>query len=108
MIIRGRNYYPLDIERSVEASHAGIRRGGVAAVAVHGENREERLAIVAEVRRSARTDPAEILAAVRHVVASDHELRPARILLVVEGRLPRTTSGKTQRLAVASMLDTGE
>ena len=108
LIIRGRNYYPVDLERSVEESHPDVRRGGVAAVSIRGANDEERLAIVAEVRRRSKADLTQILADIRNAIVSEHELRPARVVLVPEGRLPRTTSGKTQRLLIASQLETGE
>ncbi len=108
LIIRGRNYYPVDLEQSVEESHPDIRRGGVAAVSVRAANGEEQLAIVAELRRRSKADPAQILAEIRSAIAGEHELRPARIVLVQEGRLPRTTSGKTQRLLIADQIDTGE
>ncbi len=108
LIIRGRNYYPVDLERSVEQCHPDIRRGGVAAVSIGGPDEREQLAIVAEIRRRSQADPAQILAAIRRAIAEEHELRAARVVLVLEGRLPRTTSGKTQRLAVGHLLDSGD
>ncbi|HVA85630.1 MAG TPA: beta-ketoacyl synthase N-terminal-like domain-containing protein, partial [Candidatus Saccharimonadales bacterium] len=106
VIIRGRNHYPLDIERTVEAAHPDIRRGGVAAFGLEIDH-EERLGIVAEVSRRSRVDPSAIIAAIRRAVAEDHELGVQQIALVGEGRLPRTSSGKTQRGSVASQARAG-
>jgi phthiocerol/phenolphthiocerol synthesis type-I polyketide synthase C len=50
IIIRGRNYYPQDIEWTIEQSHPAIRRNCSAAFSVD-INGEERLVIVAEVER---------------------------------------------------------
>ena len=107
LLIRGRNHYPVDLERTVEESHPAIRRGGVAAVGLMIAD-EERLAVVAELRRSAQAGPDEVLAAIRSSVAEAHELRPSRVVLLGEGRLPRTSSGKTQRVAIAAALASGE
>ena len=106
LIIRGRNYYPVDLERTIEDSHPDIRANGVAAIALTAG--EERLGVVAEVRRTSRADPETIMAAVRRALAEEHELGVSRIALIPEGRLPRTSSGKTQRLAVLKQLDAGE
>ena len=49
IIIRGRNYYPTDIEHALQEALPQLRPGCIAAVAVE-EQREERLVLVAEVR----------------------------------------------------------
>lgn len=53
IIIRGRNYYPQDIEWTVEHSDAAIRRNSSAAFSVDVAG-EERLVVVAEVERRYR------------------------------------------------------
>jgi amino acid adenylation domain-containing protein len=50
IIIRGRNYYPQDIERVAEESFPTLRRGCVAAFSVQVEG-EERLVVAVEVER---------------------------------------------------------
>lgn len=107
LIIRGRNYYPLDLERTAEESHPDVRRSGVAAVSL-GAGNVERLALVAEVERSSKAGPDEILAAIRQAIAEEHDLRVMRVALIVEGRLPRTSSGKIQRHAVAAALEANQ
>jgi amino acid adenylation domain-containing protein len=53
VIIRGRNYYPQDIERSAEASHPSLRRGSCAAFAVELQG-QERLIVAVEIERRFR------------------------------------------------------
>jgi amino acid adenylation domain-containing protein len=50
IIIRGRNYYPQDIERVVEDSFPAVRRGCCAAFPIFDED-EERLVVAVEVER---------------------------------------------------------
>jgi acyl-CoA synthetase (AMP-forming)/AMP-acid ligase II/acyl carrier protein len=99
IIIRGRNLYPHDIELTVERSHAGLRPGMGAAFAVEAEN-EERLVVVQELDRYARSaDADEIIAAICEAVAIEHELLPYAVVLLKTGSIPATSSGKVQRFA---------
>lgn len=50
IIIAGRNHFPIDLERTVEAADPAIARSGVAAISVDVRG-VERLVIAAEVRR---------------------------------------------------------
>ncbi len=106
IILRGRNHYPQDLERTAERSHAGLRAGGGAAFAVDlpEEAGEERLVIVHEVERHARAGldagkAGEIAAAVRRGVAEEHEVSVAEVVLIGPETLPRTSSGKVRRSA---------
>ncbi len=58
IIIRGRNYYPEDIERSVERAHDAFRAGYCAAFSVDVEDRE-RLVVVQEIEPRRRDLDAE-------------------------------------------------
>jgi 8-amino-7-oxononanoate synthase/acyl carrier protein len=100
IIIRGRNYYPQDIEHAVEEASTLVRAGSIAAFAVDVEGRE-RVAVVAEVERG-RREPAEIAAAfeaIRKRLATEHELAVEAIVLVRPNSVPKTSSGKIQRHA---------
>ncbi len=98
VIIRGRNHYPHDIEQTSARSHAALRPGGTAAFGIeHGG--EERLVVVQEVARQATgADLEEIAGAVRAAVAREHELQVYAVALVKPGTVPKTSSGKIQRL----------
>ncbi len=100
MIIRGRNYYPQDIEWTVDRSHASLQSGCSAAFVVEAMG-EERLVIVREIERHDR-DPVlldEIIAAIRRSVVEQHDLEVHGIILVKLGGIPKTSSGKTQHFA---------
>jgi natural product biosynthesis luciferase-like monooxygenase protein len=99
IIIRGRNYYPQDIEATVESSHPALRRGSGAAFSIELAG-EERLVIVQEVtRHGLKTDSSQAINIIRESIATEHELTPHSVVLVRPGTIPKTTSGKIQRQA---------
>ena len=101
IIIRGRNHYPHDIEKTAEEAVPALVAGGGAAFSVEIEG-TERLVIVHEVDRHAlRADLAPVIDAVRGAVAETHDIQPHAVVLIRPGMLPRTTSGKVQRRACA-------
>ena len=98
MIIRGRNYYPQDIERSLEAAHPAIRASGCAAFSVEQQG-GERLVVVCEVKRThlRSLDAKAVSTAIRQTVSALHDLQVYAALLVRPGAIPKTSSGKIQR-----------
>ena len=96
IIIRGRNHYPQDIERTVEESHRALRAGGGAAFSITAE-REERLVIVQEAKRGQNAAAEEIAREIHKAVAEAHELEIHALVLVRSGTIPKTSSGKIQR-----------
>ena len=98
IIVRGRNYYPCDIEATAEKSHSLVREGGVAAFAETDATGEERVIILAELEHAITDGEYEpVLASIRRNIADEHELQLSRIRLLKQGRLPRTANGKIQR-----------
>ena len=100
IIIRGRNHYPQDLERSVEEASALVRAGSVAAFAVDVDDRE-RVCIVAEIERGRRegSEVAAAFEAIRSRLAREHEVAAEAIVLVRPNSVPKTSSGKIQRHA---------
>jgi acyl-CoA synthetase (AMP-forming)/AMP-acid ligase II len=102
IIIRGKNYYPQDIEWTAENADARLRKGGAAAFSIDVGG-EERLVVVAELVRGVRIcqereqEIATVEEAIRREVAAEHELRVYAVRLIPEGHLPRTSSGKVRR-----------
>jgi len=97
IIIRGRNLYPQDIEKSVARAHPSLRNDAGAAFSLRGSG-EERLVVVHEIDRAfRRTDLSEVVRQVRRVVIDEHEVDPHAIVLIRQVSLPMTTSGKVQR-----------
>ena len=99
IIIRGRNFYPQDIEWAV-SELPGVRRGNVVAFAIDVDG-EEQLAICAEAFQA---DAAGLTDAITQCVASQVGLTVGRVEIVPQGSLPRTSSGKPQRRKTKQML----
>jgi acyl-CoA synthetase (AMP-forming)/AMP-acid ligase II/acyl carrier protein len=100
IIVRGRNHYPHDIELTAESSHPALLAGCGAAFSIEVEG-SERLAIAQEIHRHRAGEAAEVIEAIRRAVAEEHEVSPAVVILVKQGRVPKTSSGKIQRQACA-------
>ncbi len=100
IIIRGLNHYPHDIEKSAEASHEALQPNASAAFSIIAAN-EERLVLVHEIRRTHLRDfnAEDIYDAIRLAISDEHQILPYTILLIRTGSIPKTSSGKIQRLA---------
>ena len=99
IIIRGRNYYPEDIEMIVEQSHPALRPSCGIAFSIDVMD-EEQLVIVHEVERHYRNlNVDEVVTAIRQAVAEQFELQVYAVVLVKIGSIPKTSSGKLQRNA---------
>jgi len=98
IIIRGVNYYPNDIEYSVQQIHEAfkINSGAAFSVSIDGV---EKLVIVQELERTflRNTDFDELMSLIRKTVADEHELEVYAIVLIRTGSIPLTSSGKIQR-----------
>ncbi|HVS51206.1 MAG TPA: AMP-binding protein [Opitutaceae bacterium] len=97
IILGGANHYPQDIELTARAAHPALRDAAGAAFSVIDENGET-LALVHEINLNHRQfDAAEIVAALRAAVSSEHQLAVTHCALVKFASLPKTSSGKIQR-----------
>jgi amino acid adenylation domain-containing protein len=96
IIVRGRNYYPQDIELTVERSHPSLRFRSGAAFSIE-VNGEERLVVAQETTDHLTQDLDAIINAIRQAITEDHELAPFSVILLKPGAIPKTSSGKTQR-----------
>ena len=98
IIIRGRNYYPQDIELTVAKSHPRLRPDSGSAFAIDIDG-VERLVGVHEVERRQQRELDGVFDAIRRAVAAEHELPVEAIALIKAGSIPKTSSGKIQRHA---------
>ena len=114
IIIKGRNHYPQDIEKTVQDSNSVIRPSCVASFSVNVAG-EEKLIILAEVERhywsSNRSasksngnghkngipNTKELIQTIRREVSKNHDLQIHTTLLLKPGGIPKTSSGKIQR-----------
>ena len=100
IIIRGQNYYPQDIEMTVQKSHLAMRHNCGAAFTVEVKG-EERLVIIQEVERTylRKLNVNEVVGNIRQAVTAEHSLQVYATVLVKTGSIPKTSSGKIQRHA---------
>ncbi len=108
IIIGGENIVPTDLEELIDQVN-GIRYSAV--VALDNERTgTQRMFVVAEVRGEL-TDAEASRRLAGEIVRRVHEARghrPARVLLVPPGTIPKTSSGKIQRSRLAEMIEAGE
>lgn len=97
MVIRGRNIFPQDIERTVEAGVSEARPNSCVVFSVDVEH-EERLVVLLEIERQVSdVDRTRLADVVRDLVSREHRLAVFHVSFVRPGQAPRTTSGKPQR-----------
>ncbi|NNF00648.1 MAG: AMP-binding protein, partial [Pyrinomonadaceae bacterium] len=98
IIIRGKNHYPHDIERTVAAADESLESNSSAAFSIV-ENGYEKLVVAAEVRRSAlrKTDFDAIITKIASTISRQHGISAHDVVLVKPGTIPKTTSGKIRR-----------
>lgn len=98
LIIRGRTFYPDELEEVVEAADSRINTNGVACFPVEGESTET-LVVICEIRRSqiGTFCRDEISNRVTAALSRVYGVSPSYIGFLPERGLPRTTSGKIMR-----------
>jgi len=104
IVIDGANYYPTDLESTVELADPAVRAGYCAVVSVD-DGRRELVVVLAElVSRALRAADAAVvhsrtLTAVRRALSTRHGVPVHDVVLLSPGSLPFTSSGKLQRAA---------
>jgi acyl-CoA synthetase (AMP-forming)/AMP-acid ligase II/acyl carrier protein len=98
LIVRGRNYYPQDIEKIVKNCHSSVSLNSGVAFTVEVEG-VEKVVVMQEVNRSALRDwdAAEVVGSIRQALSTQFDLQVYAIVLLKPGRIPKTSSGKIQR-----------
>jgi acyl-CoA synthetase (AMP-forming)/AMP-acid ligase II/alkylation response protein AidB-like acyl-CoA dehydrogenase len=103
IILRGLNHYPQDLEWTVQRAHPLLRVDNGAAFSI-GVDGEEQLCVVQEIEHTPDSDVqlSAIIAAIKDAVFNEHGVTPYDVTLIRAGSIPKTTSGKIQRLACRS------
>ncbi len=102
IIVRGRNYYPQDIELTAVASHPSL---GPTAAAVKHDSGNDKVYLFQELRANVlptgleRTEYIHIKNCINERVWQEHELRINEIHLLTARSIPKTSSGKVRRKA---------
>jgi fatty-acyl-CoA synthase len=108
IIMGGRNIYPTDIERAA-ATAADVRAGNAVAVRVpagsEGGRHRETFAVAVESRKAGDPEAEQLIRkdVIRRVVSAVG-VRPAEVVVLGPGTLPKTPSGKLRRTATADLL----
>lgn len=102
IIIRGANFFPQDIERSLQELPE-LERGSAVAFSVSG-NGDERLVIVAEANTK---NPDLFASRVAERVYETAGLEVWRVVPVRRGSLRKTSSGKVQRTKTKELFESG-
>ncbi|MGH8032932.1 MAG: amino acid adenylation domain-containing protein [Luteimonas sp.] len=108
IIIRGRNFYPQDIEAVVQQAFPALRAGcGACFPVVHAG--EETLVLMQELERSAirHADLPALWRSISQLIAEQFGLRLHALALVKPAQVPKTSSGKLRRKACRALFEAG-
>ncbi|MEA2149278.1 MAG: hypothetical protein QOD69_1108 [Solirubrobacteraceae bacterium] len=109
IIVGGRNHYPQDIEATVASIGAPLVKGGCATFSVQRDEREC-VVVVAEMlpaRSRLGVVVEDVARDIRGAIASEHSIA-AQIVLVDRKSVPKTSSGKLQRVACRAAFERGD
>jgi fatty-acyl-CoA synthase len=104
IILRGRNYYPQDIEWCAQDLR-GVRDGGVVAFAHQSESEGDVVVVVVETDAREMLD--ELAGEVAKKVRGELGIVVADTVVVEKGALPKTTSGKIRRVTTRDLYLSG-
>lgn len=98
IIIRGCNYYPHDLEDAIHTCHPHLRAHCCVIFSIE-ENDCDLLVVVHEIKKNVQVlNFEEIIRTLRNKLLQTHGIDADVIALVGRNSVPKTTSGKTQRL----------
>jgi acyl-CoA synthetase (AMP-forming)/AMP-acid ligase II len=106
IIVAGRNHSPADIELACEEAAPELRRHCGAAFALPGDDRE-RVGVVYEVQADDDVDMSALIRRLRTAVNRAVGLQLHAVTLIRPKTLPKTSSGKVQRLLCRSLYEQG-
>ena len=98
LLVRGQNLYAVDLEGTAAQAHPALSPTAVATFSVTVDG-DEQLVFAAELPPEAEGESDAVASAVRRAVGEAHQLPVHAVVFVEAGGLPRTRSGKLQRLA---------
>ncbi|WNO60626.1 fatty acyl-AMP ligase [Rheinheimera sp. MMS21-TC3] len=105
LIVRGRNLYPYDIERTCN-SYQFSSGGNGSSVFTYQQDNKIKLAAIIEIKKRALAteDHVQISNDIKSLVFMQHEIAFDKLLLVKPGTIPKTTSGKIKRSACIDLI----
>ncbi|MCG8667953.1 MAG: AMP-binding protein [Pseudomonadales bacterium] len=110
IIVSGKNHYPQDLELTFQSVNDDFRKGCGAAFSIT-ENGTEEVVLLQEIAKSAMSTDSDVLNEMINkgvrAMASRHGIRPAKVILIAQGKLPKTSSGKIQRCEAKKLYHAG-
>ncbi len=97
VLLDGRQYFPHDLEETVQESHEALRRHAGAVFTIPSRQGEQ-LVTIQEPERRNISDYSTVVESICQSVRMQHGLRVHAIVIVKPSTIPRITSGKIQRL----------
>lgn len=99
IIVRGKNYYPQDIEAVVYEAHDALVELGTAVFSIESKTGMEKVVVIQEIKRQhiKTLDAPEVTLAIKEAVSLAFELPLHDVVLIKPGKLLKTSSGKVQR-----------
>lgn len=103
IIINGKNYYPEDIENTLNKITV-IRKGNNCAISIE-ENNTESLVLITELY----TDTSKLsFSSIKKEILKNHGIEPKYIFIVPYDTLPKTSSGKIKRVLLKELYKTNK
>ncbi|UAN29283.1 fatty acyl-AMP ligase [Serratia ureilytica] len=108
VIINGRNYFPADIEHTVQSVSPALRPDCGAVIAVDGDG--EQMIVVQEIERihQGKVSLYELKEQINARCFQQYGIRPDKIIYVEQSQIPKTTSGKVKRLQIKQAYLSGD
>ncbi|MFT4928346.1 MAG: amino acid adenylation domain-containing protein [Phenylobacterium sp.] len=105
IILKGKNYYPQDIEATIKYCHDDVHSGYTAAFEV-----DEKLVVVTEIsRRALKTlDPRALVQQIGRSVYTQHSISVDDVVLLPPYKIPMTSSGKIRRSQTKQLYQAGK
>ncbi|STY28223.1 acyl-CoA synthetase [Legionella wadsworthii] len=98
IIIRGRNYYPHDLEDAIHRCHPQLIEHGCAIFSLEEEDGESLICLQEINKMVQKSEFEEITKTIRNNLLRSYGIHADVVVLVSRKSVPKTTSGKIQRL----------
>ncbi|CAB9496888.1 D-alanine--D-alanyl carrier protein ligase [Seminavis robusta] len=106
IIINGKNYYPTDVELSIDETFGDIIRPGRTTAFQHGE---DSVGVTVEGRKGFdNSDNQDLAAQIANHVSKIHGLFASEVVVLKLGVTPKTTSGKLKRSEIRQKTIAGD
>lgn len=107
IIIRGLNFYPDDIERTVLQSHPNLNHCSCVAFNLEVSNEEKLVIVIGYLEPPEESVAEDLIGSIRKVVAQQHGIQVHTCIMVPTTAIPRTRTGKLQRNACRKLFTDG-